>query len=51
MIQAEGAEPKYPNLANFSRAERDQLIINSLEAVANELNRLSKSMSEVLKKL
>ena len=44
-------ESKFPNMATLSRAERDQIVLNALEVIANELNRLSKKVEEIAKKV
>ena len=48
---SEEVEPKYPDLRKMTRSERDMLIFQSIEAVANELARLGKLLSEIHKKI
>jgi hypothetical protein len=40
-------ESKYPELKNVSRIERDQIILNALEVIANELERISKVVKKI----
>ena len=49
--QVNGIEPKYPDLKNVSRAERDTIILNALEAIANEVARQGKVLREIEKKI
>ncbi len=49
--QKENLEAKYPNLANMTGAERDQIILNQLEIIANELVRVRKLTEKIQDRL
>ena len=49
--QVNGVEPKYPDMKNMSRSERDALMFQQLEVISNELARVSKVVNQIEKKI